>query len=324
MRKILCVLLCVLMLASALVACGGDKQDPLKIGLGVYTTVSATDAGEANGKGTATMTVAAVLVDANGKIVQCQIDCADNKVEYSADGKAVAKTEFKTKYEMGAGYNMVAYGGATKEWFEQADAFEALCVGKTATEVLALVVNGDKGTDEVLAAGCTITVNEMALAVEKAVKNAKESTATAADTLKLATFTELTSKDATEDAAGQQKLETSFVAVALDGEDKVKGADVDCVQVAFGFDAAGKSTFDASKAVLSKRELGDGYNMVAYGGAKLEWYAQADAFEGAIVGKTVSEIKALMGSDLKGNEEIIGAGCTIMISGFVYAMEKLG
>lgn len=324
MRKILCVLLCVLMLASALVACGGDKQDPLKIGLGVYTTASATDAGEANGKGQVTMTVAAVLVDANGKIVQCQIDCADNKVEFTADGKAVAKTEFKTKYELGNGYNMVAYGGATKEWFEQADAFEALCVGKTAAEVLALVVNGDKGTDEVLNAGCTITINEMALAVEKAVKNAADSTATKADTLKLGAFTSLESKDATADAAGQQKLNTTFVAVALDAEGKVTGADTDCVQVAFGFDAAGKSTFDASKAVLSKRELGMDYNMVAYGGAKLEWFEQADAFEGAIVGKTLTAVKALMGSDLKGNDEILTAGCTITIEGFVYAIEKLG
>lgn len=324
MRKILCVLLCVLMLASALVACGGDKQDPLKIGLGVYTTASAADAGEANGKGQVTMTVAAVLVDANGKIVQCQIDCADNKVEFTADGKAVAKTEFKTKYELGAGYNMVSYGGAVKEWFEQADAFEALCVGKTAAEVLALVVNGDKGTDEVLNAGCTITINEMALAVEKAVKNAADSTATKADTLKLGVFTALESKDATADAKGQQKLNTTFVAVALDAEGKVTGADTDCVQVGFGFDVAGKSSFDASKAVLSKRELGDGYNMVAYGGAKLEWFEQADAFEGAIVGKTLTEIKALMGSDLKGNDEIITAGCTITIEGFVYAIEKLG
>ena len=322
MRKILCVLLCVLMLASALVACGGDKQDPLKIGLGVYTTASAADAGEANGKGQVTMTVAAVLVDANGKIVQCQIDCADNKVEFTADGKAVAKTEFKTKYEQGAGYGMVNYGGATKEWFEQADAFEALCVGKTAAEVLALVVNGDKGTDEVLNAGCTI--NEMALAVEKAVKNAADSTATKADTLKLTTYTALESKDATADAKGQQKLATTFVAVALNANGEVTGVDTDCVQVSFGFDVAGKSTFDASKAVLSKRELGAGYNMVAYGGAKLEWFEQADAFEGAIVGKTLTAIKALMGSDLKGNDEIITAGCTITIEGFVYAIEKLG
>lgn len=324
MRKILCVLLCVLMLASALVACGGDKQDPLKIGLGVYTTASAADAGEANGKGQVTMTVAAVLVDANGKIVQCQIDCADNKVEFTADGKAVAKTEFKTKYEQGAGYGMVNYGGATKEWFEQADAFEALCVGKTAAEVLALVVNGDKGTDEVLNAGCTITINEMALAVEKAVKNAADSTATKADTLKLGAFTSLESKDATADAKGQQKLATTFVAVALNANGEVTGVDTDCVQVSFGFDVAGKSTFDASQAVLSKRELGAGYNMVAYGGAKLEWFEQADAFEGAIVGKTLTAIKALMGSDLKGNDEIITAGCTITIEGFVYAIEKLG
>ena len=59
---------------------------------------------------------------------------ASNTVKFTADGKAVASAEFKTKYELGKDYNMVAYGGATKEWFEQADAFETVVAGKTLTE----------------------------------------------------------------------------------------------------------------------------------------------------------------------------------------------
>lgn len=322
MKKILCVLLCVLMLASALVACGETAQEPLKLGLGVYTAVKTTDAGEKNGNGQATATVAAVLVDAEGKIVKCVIDCADNKVEFTADGKAVAKDSFLTKYELGDAYNMVAYGGSKLEWYAQADAFAGVCVGKTAAEVVALVVNGYKGTDEVINAGCTIGINEMALAVKKAVENAKESAATAADTLKLGVCTTLSSTDATEEKAGQQKLATDFAAVVLTAEGKIAAIDTDCLQATFKFDAKGVAT--PVTELQTKRELGDGYNMVAYGGAKLEWYAQADAFEGVVIGKTLAEVAALITESLKGNDEVTGAGCTITIEGFTGAIAKVG
>ena len=62
---------------------------------------------------------------------------------------------------------MVAYGGAAKEWFEQADAFNALCVGKTATEIKALCAADNYGTDEVKTAGCTILVNGLTKAAAK-------------------------------------------------------------------------------------------------------------------------------------------------------------
>ena len=326
MKKIISALMVFLMILSILAFAGCKKEEPtLKLGLGVTTTVSATDAtADKAGQGQATVTAAAVLVDDEGKIVKAFIDCADNKVGYTAEGKAVANESFKTKYEMGKDYNMVAYGGAAKEWYEQADAFCALIVGKTADEVKALVAEDAKGTDEVINAGCTIYVYDFAVAVAEAIANATASDATANDTLKLGVSTSQTTADATEDKNGSNKVESTFFAAAVDAEGKVVAASSDCVSVEFKFDNTGKSTFDATKKVLSKKESGDDYGMKAYGGAAKEWYEQAAAFDAACVGKTAKEIEGLMGADYKGNEELQAAGCTIYVSEFVKAASKIG
>ncbi len=326
MKKLLSLLLVSMMVLSLFTLTSCQKTEPaLKLGLGVYTSVSATDASEDKaGQGQATLTAAAVLVDDAGKIVKAFIDCADNKVGYTADGKAVANDSFVTKYEAGNDYNMVAYGGAAKEWYAQADAFCALIVGKTAAEVKALVADGAKGTDEVITAGCTIDIAEFANAVEKAVQNAAASTATKNDTLKLGISTAQTTTDATEDKPGSNKVETTFFAAALNAEGKITAATSDCVEVSFGFDTVGKSTFDAAAAVLSKKEKGDGYGMKAYGGSAKEWYEQAAAFDAACIGKTASEISGLMTEDTYGNPDLQAAGCTISINGFVKAASKIG
>lgn len=330
MRKIICAFLSILMILSlfAFVGCndnGGNKEEAkLKFGMGVYVTVKASSAeGDKNGQGQATVTAAAVTVDAEGKIVACALDTADNKVDYTGEGKAVAVESFKTKYELGKDYNMVAYGGAAKEWFEQADAFEKVVVGKTLTEVKALVAEGNKGNDEVVNAGCTIMINEFVLAIEKAYNNAADSNATAAHTIKLGMHTEQSCKDATEDAVGSNQVETTVFAAVVDAEGKVVVASSDCAQVKFTFDNKGASTFDATKAVSTKKEMGDGYNMKLYGGAAKEWYEQAAAFDIACVGKTAAEIAAMMGSDNYGNADLKGVGCTILVNGFVKAASKL-
>ena len=62
---------------------------------------------------------------------------------------------------------MKAYGGAAKEWYEQADAFEALCIGKTADEITALMGEDNYGNADVKAAGCTILVNGFVKAAGK-------------------------------------------------------------------------------------------------------------------------------------------------------------
>jgi hypothetical protein len=325
MKKFICVLLCVLMCAATLtlVACD-KKEETLKFGMGVLISASATDAtADKDGEGKATINAAVITVDADGKVVACEIDTADNSVKYTAEGKAVASNGFKTKYELGKDYNMVTYGGAAKEWFEQADAFESVVVGKTLDEIKALVAEGGKGTDAVISAGCTITVTEFVGAIEKAFANLADSNATASSTLKLGMNTNQSTKDATADANGQNQVETTIVAAAIDAEGKVLVAASDCVQVKFTFDAAGVSTYDATKAVQSKRELGANYGMVAYGNAAKEWFEQADAFNALCVGKTVAEIVALCGADNYGTDEVKTAGCTILVDGFTKAADKL-
>ena len=258
MKKLLCVILSVLMILPAFVFTGCGKAETLKFGLGVYTNVSKASSAteDTAGQGKVAITAAAVTVDAAGKIVACVLDTADITVSYTADGKAIANDSFKTKYEQGTDYNMVTYGGAAKEWFEQADAFAALVSGKTLDEVKALVADANKGTDEVINAGCTIMINEFVLAIEKAYNNAAASDVTAAHTLKLGTHTEQSMGDATEDKDGQNQIETTFFAAAVGTDGKVVAASSECVQVKFTFDAKGASTYDLTKAVVGKKEAG--------------------------------------------------------------------
>lgn len=325
MKKILSALLVALLMLSTLTLVSCDKEpETLKFGLGVYVNVTKADSAteDAEGQGNVAVTAAAVTVDAEGKIVSCVLDTADNTVKYTAEGKAVANDSFKTKYELGDDYGMVKYGAA-KEWYQQADAFVAVVAGKTLDEVKALVAAGDKGNDEVINAGCTITISDFVKAIEKAYKNAVDSAATADTKIKLGMHTEQTCTDATEDKGGSSKLETTVFAAAVDADGKVVVASSDCAQITFTFDTAGASTYDTSKAVSTKKELGDDYGMVKYG-AKAEWYAQAAAFDAACVGKTASEIASLMGSDNYGNADLKAAGCTILVNGFVKAASKIG
>ena len=327
MKKLICVLLSVLMLATAVAFVGCDKAPAtVKMGLGVYTaTPTTTDASEdKEGQGKVAITAAVITVDAEGKVVACQLDTADLTVKFTLDGKAVANDGFKTKYEQGKDYNMVTYGGAAKEWFEQADAFEAFVVGKTLDEIKALVAEGNKGNSDVIAAGCTIMIHEFVGAIEKAFANLADSTATAESALKLGMNVEQTTADATEEKDGSNQVETTIFAAAVDAEGKVLVAASDCVQVKFTFNATGASTLDTTKAISSKREAGANYGMVAYGGAAKEWFEQADAFNALCVGKTATEIKALCAADNYGTDEVKTAGCTILVNGLTKAAAKIG
>ncbi len=329
MKKILSLILSVLMIFS-LVACGAESTETpdaatLKFGSAVYVDApKASDAtAEKNGEGSVDVTVAAVTVDADGKIVACRFDTMQSTVAYTTDGKAVGSPEAKTKRELGKDYGMVAHAGAKLEWFEQADALEKLVAGKTLDEVKALIAEGGKGTDAVINAGCTITIDSYIGAIEKAYNAAAESTVTADATLKVTAYTVQSLTDATADKAGENKVEVYTYAAAVDAAGKVIAGNSDCVQVAFTFDTAGKSTFDTTKAILSKKEQGKDYGMVAHAGAKLEWFEQVAAFDKLCVGKTGAEIKALMSNDGKGNEDVVNAGCTIYVSGLVAAASKI-
>ena len=326
MKKTVSLLLCIFIMLSTLTLFGCTaKENPLKFGLGVYTAVS--DAGnadgDANGQGKATITAAAITVDADGKVIACDLDAADITVAYTGEGKAIANDSFQTKAEQGDRYNMKAYGGAVAEWYEQANAFESVVAGKTLTEIQALVAEGDKGTAEVIRAGCTITVAAFVHAIEKAFADLSESDATSAASVKLGIHTEQTLSDAVEEKDGKNQIETTvFAAAVTDG--KIVAASNDCIQLAFTFDAKGASTYDLTKAVVGKKEAGDSYGMKTYGGAAKEWYEQSAAFDTAALGMTAGDISSLLGKDNYGNAELQAAGCTILVNGLVRAASKIG
>ena len=330
MKKLLTLALRILMAFSAiLVGCSntdanGDTTNEaatVKFGAGLYvSTPTVADATEdVEGSGKVDVTVAAVTVTADGKIAACDVDTTSNIAKFTVDGKALAG-EFKTKYEQGASYNMVAYG-ANREWFEQADAFEALIVGKTLDEVKALVAEGNKGNDEVVSAGCTIMIHEFVNAIEKAY-NAANTEISDKATLKVNIATEQTLTDATEEKEGTNKLAINVFAAAYDAEGKVVAASSDCVEVSFTFDITGVSTLDTAKAILSKKEQGTNYGMVMYGASDKEWFEQAAAFDAACIGKTKSEIASLEDADGYGVDDLKAAGCTVAVSGFVKAATK--
>ena len=131
------------------------------------------------------------------------------------------------------------------------------------------------------------------------------------------------STNASADKNGEGKYDITMVAVLVDNNGIIRDCIIDGISTSVKFDATGKITSDLTKAPQTKNELGDNYGMVAYGGAKSEWYVQAGALAKFAVGKTVKQLrdgavdetgKAPQGSDL-------ASSATIYLGGYVSAIE---
>ena len=338
MKKFFCLMLAIAQFSLTLALAGcGDKSEDLKFGMGIYSYYSsAKDASEdQNGSAKVSHTVAALLIDKDGKIVDIEIDSADNKGEYTIGGEYVAVGDFKTKDEAGAGYGMSQYGsdrngdGVVKEWNEQADAFEEAAEGKTLEEVKALAAEDGYGIDEVINAGCTIAVSDFIKAIEKAFTNAVSCKADREADVELGIVSfGKSNKNATSDADGVNQIDTVFAGTLLGEDDKVIAMSIDYSEAKFTFDVKGASTLDVSANILSKKEKGDSYGMAKYGsdrngdGVVKEWYEQAKALEDICVGKTASEIMSLVSDEGYGSSDVQSVGCTIYVSDMVKAMVK--
>ncbi len=332
MKKTISIILAALMILSAFAFVGCDKTEEeanLKFGMGVYAYYEEPTSaeGETNGSAAVCVTVAAVLVDEAGKIVKVDFDTAENSVAYTSEGKAVATGEFLTKKEQGDSYGMVAWGGATLEWYAQVDALETALAGKTLEEAKASIVNGYKGTEEVINAGCTIGISDFIFALEKAMANVSESAATASATLNTGIVTVSDDAvDADAEVEGKHVLAISVAAAAVDKDGKVIVLANDAFDAEFGFGTAGEAIQMATE-VTTKFEKGTNYNMAAYGtdlngdGVVKEWFEQAEVFNAACEGLTATEIAALVVNGY-GVESVQSAGCTIAISGMANAAVK--
>ena len=325
MKRLFAALLALSMILSLtlLSSCSGGKA---KMGLGIVSAVTSLDAdGDSDGKVDTAYTFAAVLLDAKGKIQNVKIDAIDVSVSFDSKGAVSTAEEFKTKNELGSDYGMVAYGKATKEWFEQADVFAEACKGKTLDEVKGLAAANGEAGEALVKAGCTINVADFVKAVEKAVAGAKESTASVKSELSIGVVAKQSSrKDATEEGSGVAEITTNVSAVAKNG-DKVAASLIECVVSNSGIDEKGAVT--GTKETY-KYELGKEYKMSEFGqdangdGTVKEYFEQIDALTSAMNGKTASEIEALAVSGGYGNSDVQASGCTINIGDLISATVK--
>jgi len=331
MKKFLSVVLVVLTVLSlgSLVGCGDKEEvltgEGLKFGMGVYSYVgeNASATAEKNGKGEVVTTVAAVLLDKDGKILKSDIDSISATVEFTSTGTAVPASEFKTKREPGDNYGMVAYGNAKDEWYKQVDNFEALAKGKTFDEVKALMVEDGKGNDDVIKAGCTINIADFVKALEKAVNNATKCVAMSEDEINVAIIaSQGENSAATAEADGKNGVTLTVAATTVNKDKKVTAARNDELNFDITFDSTGAIKTDLSANILTKFERGESYGMVAYGNAKKEWFEQSEILNKACIGKTSKQISALAAKDGTASEELQTAGCTIAVSEMVKALVK--
>ena len=107
----------------------------------------------------------------DGVITSCYIDSLQAKVAFGTDGaiKTDLTAAVQTKNQLGEKYGMVAWGGATAEWNQQAASFSAYVTGKTAAEVAGIAVNeATKPTDADLATSVTIAIGGFQALIAKA------------------------------------------------------------------------------------------------------------------------------------------------------------
>ena len=292
MKKFLAItlVLCMVLVMGAWTTLSGAEYT---LGMGVVVSTDSSNTNSAQ----VDATVAAVILDKDGKIVDCRIDCAQSKMDVT-DGEVDPAKEFLSKVELKEDYNMVKFSDATLEWYQQAANFEAFTVGKTAEEVVGTeTVLNDSGhtvfVDETLRASVSISVADMQAAVAKACADDQAVTFTASGdvTFGLACNTKADeSVAATEDEEGVVKMYTEFAAVVLDSEGKVLACVEDAIQPQIKIDDDGEIgdiTFRGTK-----RELKEDYNMVKFSNATLEWYQQAANFAAYASGKTAEELAA--------------------------------
>lgn len=313
-------------MAVGFAACSGaaddkktDEAAALKTGFSVTASLGHESHGTDDDKIEIDTVAAAVLVDADGKVVACQIDEAQTQPDLKVNDGFVDDAALRTKKEKKEDYGMVAYGpedSIKKEWYEQIAAFEEWTIGKTADEISGAL--GEEGTVADLAASCTIYSGKFVQVVTEAIANATEAGAKTGDTLKLV----LETGKYYESKAGELvQYDTNIAAVTTDAEGKITSCILDATQgkcyVKDGKFVSQDSDAYPEGEFKSKKQLGDDYNMVAYGPAdsiKKEWYEQAAAYEAWAIGKTADEIKDGMGED--GKVADLAASCTIDVHGF--------
>lgn len=309
-----CGILCLL----TLTACGNkaETSDPAtarKIGLGSVNTVTM----DGTDKNRVKVTVAAVVLDKDGKILECELD----EVDFTAtlqDGmmKPVTSSDLTSKDEKGDSYipgilDTGMENSTATSWEDQAEAFCDFVEGKMVGEVTGLATTDGK-SDNIT--GCDLIVTDFIQAVERAASMAKAHDIAADDDLHLA----IISAPASDSNPESPRFTMELAAVTLDDHDRITGCMTDSLQMKLDITDGVFTTL--SGPVESKRQAGDSYGMKEASAIKREWYEQADAFDTYVRGKTAAQLASTK-LDGDGKTDAI-SGCTISVTGQIESVTK--
>ncbi len=313
--KKLWAIFCGLMLLFSLTACGEKEETPTpsgtangdgrSLGLGSVNTLAV----EGNEKTTVKTTVAAVVLDKDGKITECKLDEAEFPVELKSGVLQVAvdlltKGETEdytlTDRDLGAGNTSRA------SWDDQVEAFCDYVEGMTGAQVSAIAATDGKSE---MIEGCDLIITDFISAVHEATRNAKSKNIGAGDELELA----VSVAKSGESTDAKPQFDIEMAAVTLGGDDRITACLTDTAQAKLTVE---NSLFShAAGKMDTKRGKGDGYGMKQASSIKKEWYEQADAFDAYAVGKTAEELSKLsVGND--GKTDAV-SGCTMAVSGML-------
>lgn len=329
MKRKIALILSLAMLVVVFAGCslGSSKGEAVKTGLAVITSIAkSADVGEKDGLAEADSTVVAVTVDKDGKIVNCKIDVAQTKINFSGEGKITTPldTVFKAKQELGAEYGMGKSSAIGKEWNEQADAFAAYVIGKTVAEVKGIAIN-EEGVPTVkeLTSSVTVHVGEFIAAIEKAVGNAKEIGAKSGDKLGLGITTTIAKSTDAGEKDGLAQAYSSYTATTFGEDGKITSCIIDASQSNVNFSKEGKITTDLKGELKTKNELGADYGMAKSSSIQKEWFEQAEALAKYVVGKTAAEVKGIaVNEEGVATEKDLTSSVTIHITDYTAIIEK--
>lgn len=304
-------------------------KEGYRTGLAIETSMNKSlDAGENDGTAQVDTLAVAVLLDEEGRIVDCSLDMLEAVMAFSNTGEVMTPLDqsFQTKKELKDAYGMKAASGIGKEWYEQAEAFERYVQGKTVEEVKGIALTeATAPADAELSASVTIKIGDYVDALVRAAENAQVIGSGIGDRIGVGIQTHMrNSRDAADGEEGACQAYSYYAAVTANTDGVITGCILDASQTDVTFDMQGKLTVeDLSASTPTKREMGEEYGLKYASSIGKEWYEQAAAFEAYVDGKTLEEVKGIaVDENLRPTEENLSASVTIAIGDFQNVIEK--
>lgn len=179
-KKLLVVVLALSLMLGVFAMANASAET---MGMGVYTELKGAEAAYEedgdmyDGQFELEATTCTVVLGEGNVIKNIRFDMTQSKLGFNAKGEVLTEAGkvFASKVELKENYGMVAYAKAPAgEWYTQAAAFEAYCIGKTVEEVLGTELGEDgKLADADAKTSCSIIVTSFLKALELAVANAR-------------------------------------------------------------------------------------------------------------------------------------------------------